>query len=324
VFKRTWILWMVLLLMAALLSACGQSKLAKNLTPIPTLPPATEPTLVDALQGGTATPAQAASGGQLTQDQLVAMGKDLFSTNCVACHDGAQNGAGPAFVGMADRAATREPGKTAEQYIHESIVDPSAYVVSGFSDIMPKDFATKFSAQEIDALVAYIMADSVTGAAQPTPEGTPQAAPTTEGTAAPTTEATTAPTTEGTAAPTTEATTAPTTEATTAPTTEATTAPAGTATLPPGDPAAGQQLFAANCSFCHGAQNGTGPALTGMGQRAATRIPGVSAADYIHQSIVDPSAYVVSGFPDNVMPKNFGDKFSAQEISDLIAYILTQ
>jgi mono/diheme cytochrome c family protein len=299
---------MVLLLMAALLSACGQSKLAKNLTPIPTLPPATEPTLVDALQGGTATPAQAASGGQLSQDQLVAMGKDLFSTNCSACH-GAENGAGPAFVGMVDRAATREQGKTAEQYIHESIVDPSAYVVSGFPDIMPKDFATKFSAQEIDALVAYIVADSGTGAAQATPEGTPQAAPTTEATTAPTTGATTAPTTEATAAPTTEATTAPTAEA---------------AATPAGDPAAGEQLFATNCSFCHGAQNGTGPALTGMGERAATRIPGMSAADYIHQSIVDPSAYVVSGFSDNIMPKNFGDKFSAQEISDLVAYILTQ
>jgi mono/diheme cytochrome c family protein len=289
------------------LSACGGSKLAENLTPIPTLPPATEPTLVDALQGTTATPAESASGGLMSQDQLVAMGKDLFSTNCSACH-GAENGAGPSFTGMADRAATREQGKTAEQYIHESIVDPSAYVVSGFPDIMPKDFATKFSAQEIDALVAYIMADSGSGAAQATPEGTPQAAPTTEATTAPTAEVTTAPTTEATAAP----------------TTEAATAPAETATAPAGDPAAGEQLFAANCSFCHGAQNGTGPALTGMGERAATRIPGMSAADYIHQSIVDPSAYVVSGFSDNIMPKNFADKFSAQEISDLVAYILTQ
>jgi mono/diheme cytochrome c family protein len=291
---------MVMLLMAALLSACGESKLAKNLTPIPTLPPGTEPTLVDVLQAGTATPAQAASGGQMTQDQLVAMGKDLFSTDCSACH-GAQNGAGPAFTGMAERAATREQGKTAEQYIHESIVDPSAYVVDGFPDIMPKDFATKFSDQQINALVAYIIADSGGGA---------QAAPTEQ----PTTEA----------APTTEATTAPTAEATAAPTTEATTAPTEAAATPAGDPAAGEQLFATNCSPCHGAQDGVGPALTGMGQRAATRIAGMSAADYIDQSIVDPSAYVVSGFPDNVMPKNFADKFSAQDISDLIAYILTQ
>jgi mono/diheme cytochrome c family protein len=287
-----------MLLMAALLSACGGSKLAENLTPIPTLPPGAEPTLVDALQGATATPAQAASGGEMTQDQLVAMGKDLFSTNCSACH-GAQDGAGPSFTGMADRAATREQGKTAEQYIHESIVDPSADVVDGFSDIMPKDFANKFSDQELNALVAYIMADSGSGA-----HATPEA--TTEATVAPTK----APTTEA-AAPTTEATQAP----TEAPTTEA--------AAPAGDAAAGAQLFATNCSACHGAQNGAGPALTGMGQRAATRIAGVTAADYIHESIVDPSAYVVDGFSD-IMPKDFATKFSDQEINDLVAYILTQ
>jgi mono/diheme cytochrome c family protein len=279
-----------MLLMAALLSACGGSKLAKNLTPIPTLPPGAEPTLVDALQGTTATPAQVVSGGQMTQDQLVAMGKDLFSTNCSACH-GAQDGAGPSFTGMAERAATREQGKTAEQYIHESIVDPSAYVVDGFSDIMPKDFASKFSDQELNALVAYIVADSG-GGGQATPEATPE--PTQE--AAPTE--------------------APTTEA--APTEAPTEAAA-----PAGDPAAGAQLFATNCSACHGAQNGAGPSLTGMGERAATRIAGMTAADYIHQSIVDPGAYVVDGFA-NIMPKGFGDQFSAQEISDLIAYILTQ
>ena len=294
-FKRTWILWMVLLLMAALLSACGGSKLAKNLTPIPTLAPGTEPTLVDALQGATATPAEAASGGQMSQDQLVAMGKDLFSTNCSACH-GAQDGAGPAFAGMAERAATREQGKTAAEYIHESIVDPSAYVVDGFPDIMPKDFASKFSDQELNALVAYIMADSG-GGEEATPEATPEATEEAAPTEQPTTEA--------------------------APTTEATTAPTEAAAAPAGDPAAGEQLFATNCSACHGAQNGAGPALTGMGERAATRVAGMTAADYIHQSIVDPGAFVVDGFA-NIMPKGFGDQFSAQEISDLVAYILTQ
>jgi mono/diheme cytochrome c family protein len=307
VFKRTWILWTVLLLIAALLSACGQSKLAKNLTPIPTLPPGTEPALVDALQGATPTPAQAASGGQMTQDQLVAMGKDLFSTNCSACH-GAQDGAGPSFTGMAERAATREQGKTAEQYIHESIVDPSAYVVQGFSDIMPKDFASKFSDQELNALVAYIMADSG-GGGQATPEATPEATTESAPTEQPTTEATQA-------APTAEATQA-------APTTEATAVPTQAAAAPAGDPAAGEQLFATNCSACHGAQDGAGPALTGMGERAANRVAGMTAADYIHQSIVDPSAYVVDGFSD-IMPKGFANQLSAQEINDLVAYILTQ
>jgi hypothetical protein len=61
-----------------------------------------------------------------------------------------------------------------------------------------------------------------------------------------------------------------------------------------------------------------------MGKRAATRIEGMSAEEYIHQSIVDPSAFVVPGFQDNIMPKTFGQQLSQTDIDNLIAYILTQ
>jgi len=49
----------------------------------------------------------------------------------------------------------------------------------------------------------------------------------------------------------------------------------------------------------------------------------MSAADYLHQSIVEPDAFVVDGFT-NIMPATFGETMSDQEISDLIAYLLTQ
>jgi caa(3)-type oxidase subunit IV len=107
-----------------------------------------------------ARPATETSGGApASQDQLVAEGKQLFSENCAMCH-GAQAGAGPAFTGMVDRADNRVRGESAQQYIHQSIVDPSAYVVSGFQDMMPKDFAKKFSNEQINALVDYIVAQS--------------------------------------------------------------------------------------------------------------------------------------------------------------------
>jgi caa(3)-type oxidase subunit IV len=102
---------------------------------------------------------ETSGGGQTDRAQLVAEGKQLFSQNCAMCHDG-QSGVGPPFSGMVDRADTRVRGESAQQYIHESIVDPSAYVVSGYQDMMPKNFAQKFSDQQINALVAYIMADS--------------------------------------------------------------------------------------------------------------------------------------------------------------------
>jgi caa(3)-type oxidase subunit IV len=116
---------------------------------------------VSAPSPGQAVPAVTETGGsgQVSQDQLVAEGKQLFSENCAMCHDG-QSGVGPPFSGMVDRADSRVRGESAQQYIHQSIVDPSAYVVAGYQDMMPKDFAQKFSNEQIDALVAYIMADS--------------------------------------------------------------------------------------------------------------------------------------------------------------------
>jgi mono/diheme cytochrome c family protein len=301
VFKRTWIVMVAALALGVVLSACGGNKLAEELTPIPTLPKGQEPTLVDALQG--VTPTVAAQGGQLSQEQLVAMGEQLFSSVCSACHK-AQDSVGPAFTGMAERAATRIQGVSAEDYIRQSILDPSAYVVSGFNDVMPKNFRQQYTDTQISALIAYIMAKSG-GAA---PAGATQEA-----------------TQQATQAATQAATQVPTQPPTQAATPEATSQPAATGTTGPvGDPAAGEKLFASTCSGCHGATDGIAPALTGMGKRAATRIAGMSAEEYIRQSILDPSAFVVPGFQDNVMPKTFGQQLSQTDIDNLIAYILTQ
>lgn len=89
-----------------------------------------------------------------------------------------------------------------------------------------------------------------------------------------------------------------------------------------GDAAAGEALFA-QCAGCHGAQDGTGPAVTGMGERAATRVEGQSAGDYLHESIVNPGAFVVDGY-SNIMPANYGDSLTGQQVWDLVAYLLTQ
>jgi mono/diheme cytochrome c family protein len=101
-------------------------------------------------------------------------------------------------------------------------------------------------------------------------------------------------------------------------------------TLPAGDATRGNALFngsapladgqQAGCQACHG--TGTGPDLAGVGTRAATRKPGLSADQYLHESIMQPSALVVDGFAD-IMPKNFGQRMSAQNLADIIAYLLT-
>jgi mono/diheme cytochrome c family protein len=49
-------------------------------------------------------------------------------------------------------------GQSAEAYLRESIVDPDAYVVEGFTPgIMPSNYRTQLSDEQITDLVVYLM-----------------------------------------------------------------------------------------------------------------------------------------------------------------------
>ena len=67
-----------------------------------------------------------------------------------------------------------------------------------------------------------------------------------------------------------------------------------------------------------------GPSFQGISERAGDRVPELSAVEYLRQSIVDPSAYVVEGFIDRAMPKNYRLLISEEDIDNLIAFLLTQ
>jgi nitric oxide reductase subunit C len=95
------------------------------------------------------------------------------------------------------------------------------------------------------------------------------------------------------------------------------------------DPIArGKALFSsppAICSTCHSVEPQAvivGPSLAGIAATAATRVPGQSAELYIRNSILNPSEYLVEGFQD-VMQKNFGSVLTAEQINDVIAYLMT-
>ena len=99
------------------------------------------------------------------------------------------------------------------------------------------------------------------------------------------------------------------------------------------DPEKGAELFQTYqatagfaCSTCHNANSEArliGPGLLNVASRAETRVEGQSAIDYIYTSIVNPSEFVVPDFPDGLMPQNWAEVYSDDEIYDIIAYLLT-
>jgi len=139
---------------------------------------------------------------------------------------------------------------------------------------------------------------------------------------------------------------APTSAPTAAPT--ATTVPLATtepvATIPPTETSEptdgdgdlvpqGQALFTEKliCQTCHiieGLTTGpVGPELTHIGTDAAGRRPGLSAEEYIEESIRDPEAFVATGVPraiPGVMTKAITEGLSDDEVQALVAFLLAQ
>jgi hypothetical protein len=83
-----------------------------------------------------------------------------------------------------------------------------------------------------------------------------------------------------------------------------------------------------------------GPDLSNIGaiaeERAAQGVPGIvppddaegvdsPAANYIRGSIVNPNAYVVNGYPANLMPQNYGDPriMPRDHLEAIVNYLLT-
>ena len=87
----------------------------------------------------------------------------------------------------------------------------------------------------------------------------------------------------------------------------------------------GAKTFAsAGCGACHafkkaGTDAQVGPALDDL--TAAAQKAGESVPDYVRQSIEDPNAVVVAGYQPGVMPQNFKESLSSEEIDALVSYV---
>lgn len=113
--------------------------------------------LAVACGGGTAP--SGGSGGS------VANGEKLFKetmigsqAGCATCHslDGSKL-VGPTMQGIATRAGKEVAGKSAEEYLKESILSPNAHVVKDYVQGVMQSYEKDLSAQQLADLVAYLL-----------------------------------------------------------------------------------------------------------------------------------------------------------------------
>jgi hypothetical protein len=82
----------------------------------------------------------------------------------------------------------------------------------------------------------------------------------------------------------------------------------------------------ASCRICHSLEPGddrVGPSFAGIASRAGERVPGLSAEEYLRQSILDPDVYTVEGYPSGLMVPNLGETLTEAQIDDLVAFLMT-
>jgi mono/diheme cytochrome c family protein len=106
--------------------------------------------------------------------------------------------------------------------------------------------------------------------------------------------------------------------------------------VPPSDDPllAGRIVFnQLGCPACHtieGVSTGPiGPELTHVATNAATRVEGMTAEEYIRESILDPAAFISPDCPTGpcteptVMPLTFGESLTDEQLDALVLYLLS-
>jgi mono/diheme cytochrome c family protein len=88
-------------------------------------------------------------------------GEQIFTAaGCAGCHTfgpaGSNATIGPNLDELAAAAGNREPGKSAEQYVRESLLTPEAFLAPGFGNSMPS-FEGRLTDEQIQTLIDYLL-----------------------------------------------------------------------------------------------------------------------------------------------------------------------
>ena len=88
-------------------------------------------------------------------------GEQIFTAaGCAGCHTfgpaGSNGTIGPNLDELAAAAGKRESGKSAEEYVRESLTKPDAFLAPGFGNAMPS-FEGRLTDKQIQALIDYLL-----------------------------------------------------------------------------------------------------------------------------------------------------------------------
>ncbi|HLM09799.1 MAG TPA: c-type cytochrome [Thermoleophilaceae bacterium] len=88
-------------------------------------------------------------------------GEQIFTAaGCAGCHQftpaGSNGNIGPSLDDLASGAGEREPGTSAEEYVRQSLLEPDAFVVQGYSNVMPS-FDGKLDDKQLQAVIDYLL-----------------------------------------------------------------------------------------------------------------------------------------------------------------------
>ncbi len=89
-------------------------------------------------------------------------GEQIFTAaGCASCHTfqpaGSQANIGPNLDELAAAAGDREPGKSAEDYVREAILQPDAFTVEGFNQGAMPSYEGRLTDAQVDALTEYLL-----------------------------------------------------------------------------------------------------------------------------------------------------------------------
>ncbi|NTU78750.1 MAG: cytochrome c [Chloroflexales bacterium] len=82
----------------------------------------------------------------------------IWCSGCHAVEAGAPAGLGPNLAGVATLAAANPDGLSAEAWLRREILDPNAVTTEGYPPgLMPLIYGQSLSAEQLDALVAFLL-----------------------------------------------------------------------------------------------------------------------------------------------------------------------